>query len=420
MSWDTLNSGLAHGVLAAWLVALGLLPFMIYAAVALHGRWVARHPTVDGRVPRDHPMVVRYYDWKLAEANAQARVVPEKLSTTYAPKLAYRADAPLPLPAPVQPASLPSARELLALPGLVLGVAADGPVVEPEFLSVGIGGQTHSGKSVTLAGLAVQVAAKGGRIHLVDPHAGHAQSLLSRVEAVLGSGHIDVGATPGEAIYVAERAADELRRRMRMARVGAAPDRAPVLLAIDEWTSFMRGERAEQLEKLLVAIISEGRKFSVFAALSAQSWAAGVVGGSFVRNPLPLALIHKMRGDEARMLTGPRVVLPGDAISLPTGSAYALTSAGISRVVIPEFRLDAQSTYSPATVPELPVVDGDQAPDCTGTVAGPYVDGEALALFRAGRDIPAIVEALHGLKPGGRAYAEARREVEAAVRRALR
>lgn len=204
-----------------------------------------------------------------------------------------------------------------------------------------------------------------------------------------------------------------------LARVGGTPDRTPVALLIDEWTSFMRGTSAEKLEKMLITIISEGRKFSVTAILSAQSWAAGVVGGSFVRNPLPIGLIHRTRGDEARMLTGPRVELPGDVIGLPTGTAYALTSTGITRVTVPEMRLDAQSAYRPATVPELPAVVDLVDADRAGAVAGPYADGEAVALFRAGTEIPAIVEAIHGLKPGGRAYAEARRQVELAIRRAL-
>jgi hypothetical protein len=424
--WDPVVSGSWHLLAAVLpLVLIALAGAGIYALV-IHARRSSRLPTEDGRVPlarSDHDLAAEalrsLHTTHLAHAQAQAVMVPERLTATWSPRVTMnRAPDPVAAaPGPPQPLSWPA---LLALPGLVLGVADEGPVSEPEFVSVGIGGRPGSGKTTTAAVLVAQVVGKGGTAYVVDPHAGHSQGLLERLERLRGGPRLHE-AGPTEAVMVAEQAADELRRRQRMARMGVPPPTAPAVLFLDEWTALMRGVAAERLGRLLTSIISEGRKYGVAAVLSAQSWNAGVVGGSFVRNPLPAAVVHRMRPDEARVLSGLRGdAVPPDVAQLPAGVAYAVGSWGVSRITVPDLRGEALSGPLSGHLPELdrePAPAGPGQPPDTAADSGHEV--QILQLFRDGRSIADIVRAIFGLEPGGRAWQDAKAHVETIIRRAV-
>lgn len=118
-------------------------------------------------------------------------------------------------------------------------------------------------------------------------------------------------------------------------------DQRPLVLLIDEFAESLRPlppHDRERLLDLVQALGYGGRKYGVCCVLLAQSWLTGSIGSSGVRNPLRAAIVHAMRADEGRALTGLRAeAWPSDPQELQPGEAYVLGvgTSGLVRVRVP-------------------------------------------------------------------------------------
>ncbi|MDW8392542.1 MAG: hypothetical protein RMK84_20740, partial [Oscillochloridaceae bacterium] len=180
---------------------------------------------------------------------------------TFAPHIVLRNEAaPAPAPAPALTlAAAPALRALLDAGEvgrgrpLLLGVdATTSEMVRGSFKSLysaGIGGLQGSGKTWGAAFLLAQSAAHGARLVICDPHAGDGESLASRCAGLAPAMLCDVADEPRGIEAALKLVNDELDRRKR-----GAPDRWPLIVAIDEWLSLMRGALAATLPRLVEAV----------------------------------------------------------------------------------------------------------------------------------------------------------------------
>lgn len=404
--WDTTNL-----TVISLVAFLGCLPWLAVAGVALRARHRSRLLEPDAPPLRDRVAVQLAY----AERTARASTWPlQSLSYT------HRVQGVEPVVAPALPPSgpLPGLEELLRAPGIVYGYGSGGPIIDRRATSVGIGGMPGSGKTSTAALLLAQHALRGGRVLLGDPHAGSEESLTSRVAPLIGVLPADqVAETPREILALAQAAHAELEHRQRSWRLIPPADVKRVVLAIDEWTSLLRGEHAAKLLDLLEDIAQQGRKYGVAVLLIAQSWSASAVGSSQLRNPLPAAVLHRMRPDEARMLSGLRgEAVPDDTLALPPGEAYVVgVDDGIVRARVPALGAPHAVPMPSRAVPE-PSEPGVTAPRSTaGALADDNRTAQILQLAARGAEIREIVQIVYGIEKTGRAYTAAAREVWAAV-----
>src|SRR5215831_2496131 len=196
---DTATGITAHGALIAWLVAIGVLPFFAYIAIALHGHWVAKHPMSDGRAPLNHPLAVRYRN--VRELEARRGWLPE--SFTYSRHMRQDTAEVVEEPPVELQGPLLTAQQALDMPGIVYGQRLDNgeTLVEQRVLSLAIGGRPGSGKTSTALLLAAQYVRLGAELRVADPHSGHPGSLLTQLEALVGRSALGwVAETPRETL----------------------------------------------------------------------------------------------------------------------------------------------------------------------------------------------------------------------------
>ena len=324
---------------------------------------------------------------------------------------------------------------------LLLGYNAEnGTPIEGSWKSLysaGIGALQGAGKSWLEAFLLGQSALQGARLIICDPHAGHdSESLASRIAPLAPAFLCDVAQSDREILAALKLANDELERRK--AGGGAS---YPIVVAIDEWTSLLRGELGDVLPVYATNFAEQGRKFGVNALLSAQGWGKDVTGD--VRNRLTSHYILRQRPDEARYQTGLRAAqLPGDIRTLPDATGYLLTVKGdFVKVVIPQMtaadlvtigaRLGGASpSIAPSNRPlgfrppqrREGATEGatDRAPSgASGRLDS--VDAEAarvLALIRDGKSISEIIKELWGVA-GGSEYQRRSAYVLEVIRKAI-
>lgn len=320
-------------VAAAWrIIPLILLCFATSTAgVIAYRRWGSQENIGAG--------------YRVRELEAIHRPGQTPQSLTYSPHLIQRpqASAPALLTAPndqdeAEAEDAPSFSTLLRSedigPGkpLILGYHQGDPITGDwrSLYSSGLGGLQGSGKTWTAAYLLAQSTLAGARLIICDPHAADEESLAARIAPLEAAFLCDI-AEDERAILHALRLADaELRRRKAGHR-----DRTPMIVAVDEWNSLRRGPVAELLPNIIEDFSTEGRKLNCHVMLLGQRWDKASVGD--FRNTLASSYIHRMRPDEARMMTGLRAnALPDDTLRLPPGTAYLLDTRGeLTRVEIP-------------------------------------------------------------------------------------
>ena len=181
----------------------------------------------------------------------------------------------------------------------------------------------------------------GAELRVADPHTGHPGSLLTQLEPVVGRSALGwVAETPGETLLMADHVLELLERRKGGWRRHNG-DQRPLVLLVDEFAESLRllspRDRERLLDKIQIIAYS-GRKYSVACVLLAQSWLTAAINSSQVRNPLRAAVVHAMRADEGRALTGLRAeAWPADPSMLEPGEAYVLGvgASGLVRVRVP-------------------------------------------------------------------------------------
>ncbi|HEU4323316.1 MAG TPA: type IV secretory system conjugative DNA transfer family protein [Roseiflexaceae bacterium] len=409
----------------------------------------------------------------------QAPLVPHHLS--YSPRISGGAGttaAALPLSAPLDqtaepdaaPIGVPTFAQLLGDgligPGrpLVLGALAGRAVGEQllrggleTLYSTAIAGLPGAGKTTTQRFVAAQSALCGARFVVVDPQAQSGDESLAATLAPLAGSQLCEPAETERAILDAVRLVADLGERRA---TGRDADRRPVLLWCDEATGLL-GHSAigPQLARLLEQIAQRYRKVGIFASVSGQIWTASRTGGTELRDSLASVLVHRLKRSQARLL-------------LPAGEAAAAERLGVGQVLL--WRTGA-AAVEPLTIPNTTAEDVRRAAQlvagASATAAGgaaaaaatasahaaaaasgapaeapqpdagsvleallsspPSAPGSppalpanvarALALFDAGDELPKAIRAAFELdSSSGRAYTEARMQVETALRERLR
>lgn len=199
-----------------------------------------------------------------------------------------------------------------------------------DFYSAGVGGTQGQGKSNTAAHFIAQVLIAGGTVYLADPHMRNRQSLTKRLASMIDLLAEPPSEDPGPIADLCRRIVDILSQRKSVGAEGP-----PLLLVIDEWTATLidpnAKDAAKSISESLALITTQGRKFGIYALLLGQRWSAEAAGGTKVRNTLSATVVHRMRSDEARMLTGLiGSSVPRDLNTLRPGEAYVNTAQGDS------------------------------------------------------------------------------------------
>jgi hypothetical protein len=242
-----------------------------------------------------------------------------------------------------------------------------------------------------------------------------------------------VASTDDEILTALRFANDKLERR----KAGKGGE-WEILIAVDEWSSLLRGKLGDELPALVQNITEQGRKYHVNAILSAQGWTVDAAG--IVRNRLTAHYVLRQRDAEARYQLGLKAAqLPSDIRTLPDATGYLLTVRGeLTKVIIPRMTpadiarcgemIDRPQPTRPAlgflapTTP-LPAITAEATGKRPGSAvaeaaskpaqSATTVSAEALraaSLFRQKTSEKAIVKELRGIE-GGRNYEAARDEV---------
>lgn len=295
-------------------------------------------------------------------------------------------------------------------------------------------------------------AAAGGSVRAARrraPGGGHPGSLLTQLEPLVGRNALGwVAESPRETLMLVDQVAEQLEQRKAGWRKHHG-DQRPLVLLIDEFAESLLllppGDRERLLDRIQVLGYS-GRKYDVACVLLAQSWLTGAINSSQVRNPLRAAVVHAMRADEGRALTGLRAeAWPSDPVDLSPGEAYVLGvgSSGLIRVRVPLLesppRAPARASapnsnlasewlptgFRPGFQPEL--VEANGKPDGslveanvepTDEVDPTAEDWRIAELFDQGLDIAEIARQMFNVtSANGRRYQQKSRDVQAALRR---
>lgn len=193
-----------------------------------------------------------------------------------------------------------------------IGTTEDGRVIElDEISSLGVGGVTGSGKTVSVVGLCTQAVVKyqgAVRFLVVDPHmhTGSPDALSARMSP-LAPFYLDIGVLPnpvsggGDLVTWLEYLTKEARDRID----GKVPwdGRQKIVLVVDEFTAIMDDPALSPLlSRLLLLINEQARKVDMFALVSSPQWKASRVSGTEVRNTIASFLVHNMPPNIARQL----------------------------------------------------------------------------------------------------------------------
>lgn len=446
------------GAILAWIAWNMALELRIFIGALFAGAVAWLYAAVVVYVRRNQPKYIdREYDTQQILA-ARSQGLPASITS-----LNYHdshKDIPMQLPPPViegeivRTPVIPTFGQLLDQgligPGkpLILGYNADsGEPIRGSFkdlYSCGIGALQGAGKSWLQAFLLAQSAAAGGRLIICDPHAGADESLSTRIAALAGAFMMDVASTDDEILTALRYANDKLERR----KAGKGGE-FEILIAVDEWSSLLRGKLGDELPALVQNITEQGRKYHTNALLSAQGWTVDAAG--IVRNRLTAHYVLRQRDAEARYQLGLKATqLPGDIRTLPDATGYLLTVRGeLTKVIIPMMTsadiaragemIPSPRGTQPAmgflapTTPLTPITasvvtqrrhDGDikatSAAQVTTASQSPEA-ARALALLHEGRDLPAIVLELRNVKPKeGRKYMTALADVTDLIRQATK
>lgn len=291
---------------------------------------------------------------------AKRPVLPSDLRTyNHAPRLAAPTPArtlPQPpaaptLPAPASPIALPApdwqhitTAGLLTSPaGWLLGFDGRGqPVRSPgwdTWIHAAIAGLSRSGKSNTARLMLAQAAQRGMRLVILDPHALHPDGVghgLDDWPALLAP-----VATTSDAML---DAAAQIQGWLQGSGAGHE-----TLIVIDEWTRLLDGgvtpTARDAITQAARGLVTSGAKFGLHLCVIGQGWT--VEAASHVRDQLQMAYLHKLRLDQAKLVTNSRP--PASVESLPRGQAHAWFEGDWQRINLP--LITAADMRSVATLP---------------------------------------------------------------------
>jgi hypothetical protein len=318
-----------------------------------------------------------------------------------------------------------------------------------NLYSVALAGVAGSGKTTTVRFLAAQSALAGAKFAIVDPHGAVGENAEGKDESLAGS------LAPLSECFLFAPAVDEPQILMAIKLVAGELERRKaggkreyqLVFCVDELSALMRREKiAPHLQKLLLDIAQEGRKYGVVAMAMAQAWRGDGIGTE-IRDSFTSNYVHRMKINQARLMLGSALCNEFNVPELPTGRALLYKTDGTAMgVAIPNCTsadMEAVAGYISGRFPgdnsgKMLLSDGqDYAEDrpeigqkeTLENVADMALQtGKSLSaettqvkqLFLAGKDVAAITQELRGVNSKqGAKYQQARTEIESMLRRAI-
>lgn len=206
-----------------------------------------------------------------------------------------------------------------------------------DLYSAGNGGVSGSGKSTTTRFLLFQAILASAKLVMIDPHINNPEESLSHQFSLLPASIHQMRPCDGSDVNVMKRA-EWLDREMarRQKTNGVTPG---LVFVIDEFNAVMRKASKEvkvKLEKVLLDIEQEGRKFGIFALLIGQRWSAQDLGGADIRTSLASKIAHRFSDeDQAKRFIGSKY--GKRLLELETGHwLFYDTTGKTSEMVTPE------------------------------------------------------------------------------------
>lgn len=407
----------AVGTTVTLVVLLAVYAYHRFQFVNVAGVSVSRQLALQGAtLPAMNMTVLANGQARIEAARNPAPALPPGLRS-YSPRYANR-ELPAPrqaspvtaspaLPAPVEqrPALPAPTWDRIATSGLLssrgdwlVGFDPSGkPVLSPgwdAWIHAAIAGLSRSGKTNTARLMLAQAASRGMRLAVFDPHATHPDGL--------GNG---LDEWPALLAPVASTAAAmlELARQID-GWLNSGGNGGETLIVIDEWTRLFDGgvspDVRDALARAAAGLVTSGAKFGLHLAVIGQGWT--VDAATHVRDGLQMAYLHKLRPDQARLVTNSRPPATTDA--LPTGQAYLWHEGEWQRVGLP--RITADDMRQVALLPQMVVQPSQPQPATDNSeVAEPAqpatVEERIRALAALGMNRSDISRQVFGHKDGG-------------------
>ena len=304
--------------------------------------------------------------------------------------------------------------------------------------SCGGGGDTGTGKTSTAVYLAAQSVAHGAELVIVDPHAGHEQSLANKIAPLSRAYLCDVATTQSEMLDTISFTQSLFDARKN----GSSSCDNYIILMCDEWLALMRGNLKNEFQQLAECITQEGRKYKMIAVFMSQTWNKNKSGD--MRDTLASHYIHRTRPALARQQTGlTSKELPSDIMRLENGQFYLLNVFGemeklkAPRVTTEDLQELAKRIF-PTSQPlpqSFPTTSADNNSigflddvEAVQEVQGSMTEtqkeiptaeeAEILQMFVGGEDVTAITKKISGVT-GGRKYTDTLERVNQIIRKHL-
>ena len=184
---------------------------------------------------------------------------------------------------------------------LILGYTERGVLTGSwkDLYSAAVAGLSGSGKTSTLRFLAAQSALHGARFVVIDPHADAGiESLTETLHPLTPSMLCEPANNAASIIDAARLVQTQLDARLR-----GHPERTPLIVCVDEFSTLVRDDRiANPLGELLESIAQQGRKVHIFALIAGHIWTGSRTHGTPLRDSLAACYVHRLRRQQARML----------------------------------------------------------------------------------------------------------------------
>lgn len=217
---------------------------------------------------------------------------------------------------------------------------ADGKPISADWrglYSGGVAGQQGSGKTSTVRSLLCQSLLNNAEVAVIDPHAVFSNDSLSRsIEPLHPYLHAPIASDEGDIVQMLRHVGSVMDRRVGEAKANPEGEFSPFVLVVDEMMHLLENEDvADDLNKLVQRLVSQGRKLSVFMLTIAHVYAANLFQkGSSVRALLGTRFVHTLDATQARVLVSTEFARDADKLA-PGQAILRANMLGTYRVGIP-------------------------------------------------------------------------------------
>jgi hypothetical protein len=180
----------------------------------------------------------------------------------------------------------------LSGPNIFLGYKEDGqPLFKAwkNIMSLNIGGMPEHGKSNFFALVVAQFRAFFGIVWGIDLHGENEESLLGRLGEIGKLSGVEIVQDDTEVIEMQTRIMSEFKYRQTLKNCDHLPK---ILVPLSEVIGLYKA--FPEIATLHHTIVTEGRKYRIYAVADAQEWSAEAVTSTKVRNSVRTFACHRM------------------------------------------------------------------------------------------------------------------------------